>query len=158
MPSDPIAHFSGSPKTLIVDGSDAWECIDPLLNNFLGYGIETNVLSARIRRGPMGIDGLCQWLDICVKELGISEALLEGKVERLIKAVEAWYVCTHCLRSLTDPVTIALRRKAPLHRALPHLHRAQTLCPLRIKTLLLPPRPSPLSPHPSWMLPAPDTI
>lgn len=88
--SDAIAKFSGEPPSSATP-DEVWEQVDPLLNRFLGFGIKVDDISKLLRRGPLGIDGLCRWLDLCVRVKGIDERLLEGKVEHLIEAIKLWY-------------------------------------------------------------------
>ena len=89
--SDEIAQFSISPLDILPAGSDAWECLDPVLNRFLGYGIEKEALASKLRRGSLRVDGLLNWLSICIADIKIPQALLEGKVERIIEALDLWY-------------------------------------------------------------------
>lgn len=94
---DTISQFTVPVRQAIPADEDAWEAIDSILNNFLGYGKTLNDISLLVRRGPLGMDGLCSWIDSCASDLGISEALLEGKVGRLIEALELLYVLFHLL-------------------------------------------------------------
>ena len=66
-----------------------WEAIDKFLMTFTGWGNEdTDRMVKQIRRGPLGVDQVANWLQICVDELSIGEPLLSGKIERLVKAIE----------------------------------------------------------------------
>jgi len=38
------------------------------------------------------MDGLCDWLDACIMNLGVNPTLLEGKVQRLLDAINILYV------------------------------------------------------------------
>jgi hypothetical protein len=38
-----------------------------------------------IKRGKYGVDDLCDWIDSCIVDGGVSKALLEGKVSWLAK-------------------------------------------------------------------------
>ena len=62
---------------------DAWEMVDKTLNGAIGYGMSIAAVSAIIRWGRFGMDGLCDWLETCILEYGINPNLLEGKVQRL---------------------------------------------------------------------------
>lgn len=88
--SDPIARFRGSPNDLVPDGEDAWEYLDVVLNNFIGYGMSVEEVIPLIRRGEFGMNGLCNWLNECVTSLGVPEVLLEGKLKRLLDACERY--------------------------------------------------------------------
>ena len=97
--SDDLAIFSGSPRAYIQQDDEAWENLDPVLNQVIGYGATPEIISQRIGRGKFGMDGMYSWLKVCVEELNISEGLLEGKIERLIDAMLLLYV--HSLPSIT---------------------------------------------------------
>ena len=79
--SDDLAIFSGSPRAYIQQDDEAWENLDPVLNQVIGYGATPEIISQHIRRGKFGMDGMYSWLKVCVEELNISEGLLEGKIE-----------------------------------------------------------------------------
>lgn len=40
-----------------------------------------------VRRGALGIEALCNWLETCINHLGIDAVLLEGKLENLLGAI-----------------------------------------------------------------------
>lgn len=83
---DDIAHvvLSGGPK----DPSEAWEHFDHVLNRFLGFGVDIEDLAQRIRRGPFGIEGLIRYIHGFMADYSIPGDLLEGKLERLSKALD----------------------------------------------------------------------
>ncbi|TDL20018.1 hypothetical protein BD410DRAFT_899810 [Rickenella mellea] len=116
---DVLALFSGNPRELAsgCTGDDAWEAIDPVLNRVIGFGKTSPELVPIIRRGPLGIDGLCSWLEICINELGINSALLEGKTERLESALKL----LKCLISADRPRITRLRELQPTSGALHQL-------------------------------------
>jgi hypothetical protein len=79
--SDDLAIFSGSPCAYVQQDNKAWENLDPLLNQVIGYGATPEIISLRIRRRKFGMDGMYTWLKVCIEELNISEGLLEGKIK-----------------------------------------------------------------------------
>ena len=85
--ADELAHFSGDPKEESQTYGDPWEMVDRALNRVVGYGRTTADIARLVRRGPNGMDGLCNWLSVCVEKLDIDPALLEGKMKRLLDAV-----------------------------------------------------------------------
>ncbi|GJE96780.1 hypothetical protein PsYK624_129860 [Phanerochaete sordida] len=87
-PQDLLARFAGSPRDAVPSGEDAWEVLDQVLNNVIGYGTSTTDVAGFIRRGSHGVDALCRWLEECVVDLKIAEALLEGKVNKVIDAIQ----------------------------------------------------------------------
>jgi hypothetical protein len=70
------------------DPSEAWEYLNPMLNRLLGYGSSLEDIARRVRRGPLGIEGLSQLIHKFVVGYGITGDLLEGKLEALLKAIE----------------------------------------------------------------------
>lgn len=91
---DILAQFSGAPFVDLDEYDDAWEMVDRTLNGVIGYGMSVAAVSAIIRRGKFGMDGLCNWLETCISEYGINPELLEGKVDRLLDAINLLYVLT----------------------------------------------------------------
>ncbi|GJJ15796.1 hypothetical protein Clacol_010074 [Clathrus columnatus] len=87
IPDDSIAIFSSSP-TLDPNLEDQWEIFDPILNRFLGFGKSVEEPKSTIRTGPYGVDGLYNWICFCMREGGIGEGLLEGKITHLVNAME----------------------------------------------------------------------
>lgn len=83
---DEIAQvgLAGEPE----DPSEAWEYLDPVLNRLLGYGVDIEDIAQRVRRGPLGVEGLTRYIKSFVVDYRITGALLEGKLERLLKAIE----------------------------------------------------------------------
>lgn len=66
---------------------DAWEVLDPVLNNVLGWGRTAADIARDVRRGPMGLDGLMGLVERFVREYGLSGGLLEGKFRVLFEAI-----------------------------------------------------------------------
>ncbi len=67
---------------------DAWEYIDCMLNRVISFGKPIEELAALLKCGSHGMDGLCQWLDLCINNFNISESLLEGKIQRVLNAID----------------------------------------------------------------------
>ncbi|KAH9001812.1 hypothetical protein EDB86DRAFT_2827580 [Lactarius hatsudake] len=70
------------------DPSEAWEHLDHGLNRLLGYGVDIEDIAHRVWCGPLGIEGLTRYIHGFVVDYGITGGLLEGKLERLLKAIE----------------------------------------------------------------------
>jgi hypothetical protein len=92
---DILAQFSGTPFVDPTEYEDAWEMVDKALNGVIGYSASIVAVSAVICRGRFGMDGLCNWLETCITELGINPELLEGKIQRLLDAMNLMCVPTH---------------------------------------------------------------
>ena len=84
---DLLAQFSGSPFVDPNVYKDPWEMVDKVLNGVIGHGTSVAPVSAIIRRGRFGMDGLCNWLETFISEYGINPDLLEGKVQGLLDAM-----------------------------------------------------------------------
>ncbi|KAF7970371.1 hypothetical protein HWV62_24292 [Athelia sp. TMB] len=88
LPSDELARFSGDPVAAAEGFDDPWEMVDQALNSVIGFGKNEDEISRLVRRGPLGMDGLCNWLARCIAELKVDPILLEGKMQRLINAIQ----------------------------------------------------------------------
>ncbi|KAJ3527105.1 hypothetical protein NM688_g8173 [Phlebia brevispora] len=83
-----LAAFATAPVYQSTDDYDSeWEFVDTTLNNLLGWGQTDDTVAEIITRGRTGIDGLLQWLETCLTWPGVTIALLEGKLERLCRAL-----------------------------------------------------------------------
>jgi hypothetical protein len=81
----PLAAFSGDPNSYIEDGEDAWETMDGPLNTLLQKPPEE--LRHLVQVGEKGLIGLCRLLEYLVTSHNVSGVLLEGKVGRLMQAI-----------------------------------------------------------------------
>jgi len=88
--ADVLACFKDSPCTAVLPGDDPWETlVDPQLNRAIGFGKTPSEIATFIRRGPLGMDGFCRWIETCVSDLNIQPQLLELRLERVFKAMES---------------------------------------------------------------------
>ena len=89
--SDELANFNRCAASTVcatVTPDELWECVNPALDRMLGFGRSNKEIQEIIRRGPFGVQGLCEYLELLVEEGGIVGGLLEGKVSALIGAIE----------------------------------------------------------------------
>lgn len=86
-PDDELFRFSGDAYEQFRDSEDPWEGVDRELNAVIGWSRKPEDIVEVVKRGPLGMDGLCNWLEVCVRRLGIDGSLLEGKCERLLAAL-----------------------------------------------------------------------
>lgn len=85
---DVLSGFAAIPMFPKDDDYDCeWEFVDKTLNVLLGYGRSDEDVASFIRRGPFGMDGLIKWLSCCLSWPGVTMPLLEGKIERLCRAL-----------------------------------------------------------------------
>ena len=94
---EPFAAFLGNPWGLIGaeddPSCDPWECmVNPTLNRVIGFGTSTHQIADVIWHGPFGIDGFCQWIEICMVELRIAPELLEMKLQHVFDGLNLLYV------------------------------------------------------------------
>ena len=61
--------------------------VDQVLNAVVNYGRTTADIAGLIRKGRNGMDGLCNWLEVCIEVLRIDPVLLEAKMSRLLEAM-----------------------------------------------------------------------
>jgi len=66
---------------------ELWENLNPGLDRMLGFGRPMDEIQAIIQHGPMGVEGLVEYLQVLVKEGGVVGSLIEGKVSTLIDAI-----------------------------------------------------------------------
>ena len=84
---DEIAIFSQNvPADL--DKEDAWEFLDPILNRFLGFDRTVESISEELRGGEMGLAAMIRYLKDFITLYQIDRGLLEGKVQRLLDAIQ----------------------------------------------------------------------
>jgi hypothetical protein len=89
---EPLACFAVNPENLVQAGQDAWEdVVDPTFNQVIGFGRTTVEIAGFIRRGEYGMDGFCNWTEICLERLHIAPSLLEMRLERVAQAMI--YLC-----------------------------------------------------------------
>jgi len=69
-----------------------WELINPDLDRLLGFGRPAGEIQSLLRRGNMGMTGFRGYLTHLIEEGGVEGVMLEGKVERLIDAINKTYV------------------------------------------------------------------
>lgn len=84
--SHPLAAFAKDPEGCVTDGEDAWEKFDGQLNTLLQKPPEE--LQYLVRVGQYGLMGLCRLLEYLVISHDVSGVLLEGKVGRLMRAID----------------------------------------------------------------------
>jgi hypothetical protein len=84
---DELAHFSGDLEEELQTHDVPWEMVDRVLNCVVGYGRTTADIAGLIWRGPNSVDGLCNWLSVCIEKFNIDLALLEGKMKHLLDAM-----------------------------------------------------------------------
>ncbi|EJD46305.1 hypothetical protein AURDEDRAFT_124089 [Auricularia subglabra TFB-10046 SS5] len=91
---DVLAAFAIPPAFPANIGADVeakealWEDVDATLNRYFGGDCPQDKIAAIIRRGPLGMQALCDWIELHIKEAGIDEVLFHGKVSRLIRAID----------------------------------------------------------------------
>ncbi|KAH8987060.1 hypothetical protein EDB92DRAFT_2090923 [Lactarius akahatsu] len=128
---DDIARvvLAGGPK----ESSEAWEHLDCMLNWLLGYGIDVEDVAQRVWRGPLGIGGLVQYINGFVINHGVTGDLLEGKIGRLLKAIE---LAKHHIR-IDKLLTRTGRRGRTIDPALPDVSPIEDNCSPRELTHII---------------------
>jgi hypothetical protein len=72
-----------------MDRDDIWEFIlDPHLNCFLGFGKSVESIATLLKGQKMALVSMVNFLRDITGRFRINGALLEGKVQRLIKVIE----------------------------------------------------------------------
>jgi hypothetical protein len=73
-PGNAFAQFSDDPIHK-VPGSDpdaVWEHINKTMDWVLGYSISAEELLKLVHWRPLGMDGLCSWMETCIKNYGLN--------------------------------------------------------------------------------------
>ena len=91
--ADEITAFSQRIPTDL-DKDDAWEYLDPMLNRFLGFDRSVERISEELRGGDMGLAAMMRYLKEFVGLYQIDIGLLEGKMQRLLEAIQLRCVLT----------------------------------------------------------------
>ncbi len=98
-PSDPITTLTGDPKDLVAiqqleePDEHPYEWLDKALNNVCGEYVKQNgMLPLAIRRGPMGLPGLCMMLQYFIDKKFASEDILEKCINNLIDEAKKLYI------------------------------------------------------------------
>jgi hypothetical protein len=47
---------------------DHWEIVDPVLHRLLSWGKTIEEIKLLVRRGPQGMGGFCNWLEVYMTE------------------------------------------------------------------------------------------
>ena len=87
---DEIAAYgkaSAMAQCLNIPNDEVWEVVNPGLDRLLCFGRALDDIQSIIRRGPLGVLGLLEYLTYLVEERGIGGGLIEGKVNVLIEAI-----------------------------------------------------------------------
>ena len=85
----PMLNFSGDPSFCDLK-EDAWETLDPMMNNLAGWGASLETVTKRVRAGGKeGLDGLVNFLSHFVRKRRVCGDLMEHKMELIMKAVQS---------------------------------------------------------------------
>lgn len=82
----PLAAYAGDPMGCVEADEDAWEKYDGPLNCLLQK--PPDELRYLVRVGEKGLIGLCRFLEYLVQHHNVSGYLLEGKLDRLMRAID----------------------------------------------------------------------
>ena len=86
-----LSIFAVDPHICVADpGEDDWPILNGMLKSAFGWG-ESKMAAAvpeLLSQGEMGLDGLIQFLMFFIVERGLEGALLETKIEALVKELD----------------------------------------------------------------------
>ncbi len=95
MDGDPLASFPLNPASIVapdLHGDELWEkVLNGFLKSVLGWGNVERELTAKIRRGEKGVEGILRFAKYFVEARGVDERLFEGKLSPLVEAMEKLY-------------------------------------------------------------------
>ena len=90
--SDTLAAYAAPPTVDPDYDKGPWRSIDSALNHVIGFGATPELLKPLICRGHFGMDGLYMYFKLCIEDIKIEPALLEGKINHIVEAMVLWYV------------------------------------------------------------------
>ena len=82
----PLAQFAGDPMGCVEENEDAWEKFDGPPNTLLQK--PQDELRHLVQVGENGLIGLCRFLEYLVTYHQVTGHLFEGKLERLMHAID----------------------------------------------------------------------
>ena len=86
-----LSIFAVNPRICVADpGEDDWPILNGMLKSAFGWG-ESEMAAAipeMLSRGELGLDGMIQFLTFFVTERGLEGALLETKIEALVRELD----------------------------------------------------------------------
>jgi hypothetical protein len=108
-----LATYSCPPHTLTngVTDDELWEVWDPTLNVLLPH--EAKNLEALVVRGKYGLISLVGFLEHLVHDRHLDAGLLEGKVMRLMQAIDWYHFCLAFSARHADLILLALLKRLP---------------------------------------------
>jgi hypothetical protein len=74
-------------QCLNLPNDEVWEVVNPGLDRLLGFGRTLDDIQSIVRRGPLGVHGLHEYLTYLVEEKGVEGGFIEGKINALIGAI-----------------------------------------------------------------------
>jgi hypothetical protein len=92
-----LAGYCRNPMELTKDvalDADIWEAWDPKLNLLISHSVSEN--HTLVTRGKYGLIGLVQLLEHLVRDRKVDEGLLEGKIGRVIEAIDRYCFLMLC--------------------------------------------------------------
>jgi hypothetical protein len=85
--SDAIAVFVADPVESAKHVEEPFMMVNKTLHTVFGYDAKPAELVEIVRRGPLGIEAVCSWMDSCIQNLEIGEGMFEPRIERLLAAM-----------------------------------------------------------------------
>jgi hypothetical protein len=112
----PLAEYCCDSKKLtsdIIDDVDVWETWDQRLNVLIPHSIPD--IHPLITRGKYGLIGLVRLLEHLVRDRKVDENLLDGKVRRIMEAINR-HTLSHCF-ALVLTLFVFIQRLQAARRA-----------------------------------------
>ncbi|KAK0467600.1 hypothetical protein IW261DRAFT_1612940 [Armillaria novae-zelandiae] len=94
---DELAQFSVNPSLKMEDrDSDASVYVHDALAPLFGYNTSVESVQSLIRRGNYGIEGLCNWIESSIVNLGVDGVLLESILNKILQAINGLIPASPC--------------------------------------------------------------
>lgn len=86
--ADAFATISGDPTAGVLNAEEAWEeRWDKELNRVVGYGATVADVARLIRRGELGLEGFCVWVEALTRS-GLDMVRLQPRLQHVLDAVD----------------------------------------------------------------------
>lgn len=85
---DLTASLSATPRVNPEGDEEPFMVVNQGLHAVFGWNQTAEELRTLVRRGPLGVAALCDWLEYWVQNHGITVGLLEARLFRLIEAMQ----------------------------------------------------------------------
>jgi hypothetical protein len=85
---DKIAFFGSTPPQCNPNYEDQSKYVAAKLDEFVGWGISDEEVVTFVRRGRLGMEGICVWLSHFIVCYNVGRKILESRLSRFVEAMK----------------------------------------------------------------------